>query len=65
MFFKKRVTESPCSTLLNVMEQTPIEHPGCAKPLVGAVGYTVMTGRCLYLPGTHSPQASPPGRAAG
>lgn len=31
------------------MKQTPTEHPGCAKPLVGAVGYTMMN-RMLSLP---------------
>ena len=39
-FYKVSDRESLCSTLLNVMKQTPTEHPGCAKPPVGAVGYT-------------------------
>ena len=37
-FFKASDRESPCSTLLNVMRQTPTEHPAWAKPLAGAVG---------------------------
>lgn len=41
-----------------MMEQTPTEYPGRAKPLVGAVGYPMMIGWCPYPPGAHLPQAT-------